>query len=164
VHSVQEEQDHRRFLKQTIEHFKLGKYFPEELILLAKSDPVSFEWMRHTEHGTIVFLMSTGCSACNMDYAVSFMNSQPGFNYCILFEGSQESVEELRRELDPEVRIHRCETAKLQAQLKVNAVPYAIVLNKVGQAVGADIFDKIANLNRAAAPLIRVYHNLNPDK
>ncbi|EPD80958.1 hypothetical protein [Paenibacillus sp. HGH0039] len=164
MHSIQEEKDHRRFLKQTIEHYKLGKYFPEKLILMAKSNPVSFDWMRHTEHGTIVFLMSASCSACNMDLVISFMSSHPGFNYCILFEGNQESVEDLRKELDPEVRIHRCETAKLQTQLQVNAVPYAIVLNKVGQAVGADIFDKMANLNRAAAPLIRVYNNLNPDK
>ncbi|EGL15967.1 hypothetical protein HMPREF9413_0001, partial [Paenibacillus sp. HGF7] len=51
MHSIQEEKDHRRFLKQTIEHYKLGKYFPEKLILMAKSNPVSFDWMRHTEHG-----------------------------------------------------------------------------------------------------------------
>lgn len=161
MHSVQEEKDHRRFLKQTIEHYKLGNFFPEELILFAKSDPVSFEWMRHTEHGTIVFLMSATCSACNMDFATAFISRHPGFDYCILYEGSPESVENLREELTPEVRVYRCETVKLHSQLKVNAVPYAIVLNKVGQAVGAGIFDKIESLNRAAAPLIRVYRNQN---
>ncbi|MVO98603.1 hypothetical protein [Paenibacillus lutrae] len=157
MQSLHEEKDHRRFLKQTIENYKLGSYFPEKLILLAKTDPVSFDWLRHTERGTLVFILSGTCSACNTEPVISFMNKYPHFDYCILFEGSLQSLEDHRKELDSNVPIYPCDTVKLHAQLKVNVVPYVIVLNKIGQAVGADIFDNLARLERVASPLIRVY-------
>lgn len=159
MEAVQEEKDHRRFLKQNIEHYKLGAFFPESLVLLAKTDPVCFEWLRRTEHGTIVFFMSATCTACNMKPAISFMDLYPDFDYCLLFEGSPEAYEEQRSQLAPEVAMHRCETTKLQARLKVNVVPYVIVLNKIGQAIGADIFHDLAKLQKVASPLIRVYQN-----
>ncbi|MEC0231971.1 MULTISPECIES: hypothetical protein [Paenibacillus] len=156
---IQEAKDHRRFLKQTVEHYKVGAYFPEQLILFPKTDPVSFEWMQHTNHGTIIFIMSEACSACNIEPAISFMKAHPAFDYCLLYEGTPQSVDEQQAGLPVEIRIHRCDTMKLHNQIKVNVVPYVLVFNKIGQAVGADTFHDLTGLERTASPLIRVYRN-----
>ncbi|MBU7316687.1 hypothetical protein [Paenibacillus oleatilyticus] len=149
--------DHRRFLKQHAEEYKLGTYFPEKLTLLAKSEPVSFQWLRETEHGSVVFLMSASCSACSMAPVQEFTERFEAFRYCVLFEGSEEAMEQQREIYDLDMPFYLCDTVKLHSQLKVGIVPYALILNKLGQAVGADIFNDCEKLERLAAPLIRVY-------
>ncbi|GMX63676.1 hypothetical protein Elgi_02850 [Paenibacillus elgii] len=149
--------DHRRFLKQYAEEYKLGTYFPEKLTLLAKSEPVSFQWLRETERGSVVFLMSASCSACSMGPVQEFTERFGVFRSCVLFEGSTEAMEQQREIYDLDMPFYLCDTVKLQSQLKVGAVPYALILNKLGQAVGAGIFNDCEKLEQLAAPLIRVY-------
>ncbi|WP_145947987.1 hypothetical protein [Paenibacillus sp. Y412MC10] len=148
---------HRRFLKQFSEEFKLGTYFPENLTLLAKSEPVSFQWLRETVHGSVVFFVSAHCSACRMEPIQEFVKRYGVFRYCILFEGSREELELQREIYDLDTPCYLCDTAKLQGQLKVNMTPFALILNKIGQAVSAGIFNDYEKLEQLAAPLIRVH-------
>lgn len=148
---------HRRFLKQYAEEYKLGTYFPEKLTLLSKTEPVSFQWLRETERGAVVFLLSAYCSACSMEPVQEFAERFGAFRYCVLFEGSAEAMEQQREIYDLDMPFYLCDTVKLQSQLKIGVVPYALILNKLGQAVGAGIFNDCGKLEQLAAPLIRVY-------
>ncbi|WP_028559354.1 hypothetical protein [Paenibacillus pinihumi] len=151
--------EHRRFLKQISEEYKLGTYFPRHLTLNIKSEPESFEWLRETEHGSVVFLMSAYCSACNMKPVQEFVEQYTAFRYCVLFEGTLQEMEQQRDIYDLDIPFHICDAAKITTQLMVNAMPYALVLNKIGQAVGAGIFNDYEKLEILTAPLIRVYEN-----
>lgn len=152
--------NHRRFLKGfSPEEYKLGAYFPEKLILLAKSEPTSFQWLRSAEYGSVVFLMSAHCSACHMGPIQEFVENFRAFNYCVLFEGSDEVVEMQREVYDIDIPFYISDPIKLQNQLHVGVMPFALVLNKIGQVVGAGIFNDYEKLKRLANPLIQVYEN-----
>lgn len=149
--------DHRKFLKHYFNDYKLGFYFPKQLSLLPKSDLTDFHWLSSTRHGAVVFMMSANCSACNIGPVQEFVRQFESFEYCLLFEGSEEAMEQQRDFYEIDYPLYRCDTVKLENQLHVSIVPFALILNPLGQIVGAGIFNDIQKLKMLAAPLIRVY-------
>lgn len=148
---------HRKFLKEYSHEYQLGTYFPEELILQANTEPLSFEWIRHSKHGSLVFMVSATCMACRMEPIQKFVDHYKDFEYCVFFEGSRESMNTQKEIYDFDIPFYQCDSNKIQKHLKINVVPYVLVLNKIGQVVSAGIFNDYGNLKQLANSLIRVY-------
>lgn len=149
--------DHRQFLKKVSLECKLGMFFPKELVLLPKTEPTAFDWLHKTEHGSVLFFLSHTCAACKVEPVQEFVKQYPDFTYCVFFEGNQETMDLQREVYELDIPFYACDIAKLQPQTQVNAVPYALILNPVGQVVGGNIFNDFLKLNSLAAPLIQVY-------
>lgn len=152
-----EPENHRRFLKHYSLEYKLGTYFPEKLILQKSTEPLSFESLRHTKNGSVVFIMSATCAACHMEPIQEFVNDYRGFTYCLLFEGDKKTMNDQIEIYNFDIPFYQCEVTKLEKQLNTDIVPYVLILNKIGQVIGAGIFNNYDRLKLLADPLIKVY-------
>jgi hypothetical protein len=157
LQAEQSVKDHRQFWKKVSLEYKPGTFFPKELVLLSKTEPVAFDWLHQTVHGSILFFVSTTCSACNMESVKNFVDDYPHFTYCVFFEGNQEAMDIQREVYELDIPFYVCNVTKLQPQTQVNAIPYVVVLNKIGQAIAGDIFNSTENIRQTAHPLIQVY-------
>jgi len=150
--------DHRRFLKGGSDlRSMIGDFVPESLSLLPSSPGANWRGRLKAERGTIVFAMSAGCSVCDYGPIEEFVGKYPHFFYIMLYEGSAEQLEAVRREYGFEFDIERCDIQTIRVPLGIVAVPWAIVLNAVGQVIGSGLFNNTFQLEWVAKPLLRAY-------
>ncbi|AET58417.1 hypothetical protein HPL003_08270 [Paenibacillus terrae HPL-003] len=160
----EKERDHRRFLKGASSVYTLGGYFPTELILFSKAKPVSLDWIKQVDSGSVLFFMSSYCSACHMEVMEDFIEEFPQFDYGIFYETSEEQFAEHTKPFLGKAHLYPCDLGRLKPQTQVNSVPYALVLNKMGQVTGAGVIGTDTEMQQVAYSLLAVYASNNDKK
>jgi hypothetical protein len=154
--------EHRKFLKsRTYKLFKEGDYLNDELIINKKQDVLDLSVYKHeVDNGTVIFVMTTHCSACNFDSMTDYMNKYNKFNYLLLIETDHKFISELVcRVSNDKLSVISAEIDVICKQLKFDVVPWVFALNKKGQFVAGREFNSIKEAEFITKPLLRVYYN-----
>lgn len=134
--------EYRKFMRGSIPEFPRGTRFPERLALRSGDEETDLSWLQHTASGAVVFVMSAGCEACDLDAAVGFMEERPELDYLLLAEASEAEYELLAKELAPfPCRVERCEISIVADRTPIKVIPFMIVLDRDGFAVGSGLFN-----------------------
>ncbi|ADM68057.1 hypothetical protein GMA19_00173 [Paenibacillus polymyxa E681] len=160
----EKERDHRRFLKGVSSVYTLGGYFPTEIILFSKAASISLDWIKQVCSGSILFFMSSYCSACHMEVVEDFIEEFPQFDYGIFYETSEEQFAEHTKPFLGKAHLYPCDLSRLKPQTLVNSVPYALALNKMGQVTGAGVIGTDTEMQQVAYSLLTVYARNNEPK
>ncbi|MDG0814635.1 hypothetical protein [Cohnella rhizosphaerae] len=146
----------RKFMRGSAPEYPKGTRFPERLALKSGNEETDLSWLRHTASGAVVFVMSAGCEACDLDAAVGFMEERPELDYLLLAEADDADYELLVKELAPfPCRVERCEISAVADRTPIKVIPFMIVLDREGVAVGSGLFnttlDAIAHVRSLGA-------------
>ncbi|MDI4644357.1 hypothetical protein [Cohnella hashimotonis] len=134
--------EYRKFMRGSVPVYPKGTAFPERLALMGGEEETDLSWLRHTKSGAVVFVMSAGCEACDLDAAVGFMEERPELAYLLLAEANDADFELLVQELAPfSVRVERCEISAVADRTPIKVIPFMIVLDSEGVAVGSGLFN-----------------------
>ncbi|SFA94164.1 hypothetical protein SAMN05216312_102401 [Cohnella sp. OV330] len=134
--------EYRKFMRGSVPEFPRGTRFPERLALRSGDEETELSWLQHTASGAVVFVMSAGCEACDLDAAVGFMEERPELDYLLLAEASEAEHELLAKELAPfPCRVERCEISAVAERTPIKIIPFMIVLDRDGFAVGSGLFN-----------------------
>ncbi|RXZ78596.1 hypothetical protein EBB07_26155 [Paenibacillaceae bacterium] len=152
-------QGHRRFLKgSSVEPYRVGGKFPSTLEPGYGQGTVDFGWLSRVEAGSLVFVMSPSCESCSFDPIRDFSLDFPAFQYAMLIDSGEQAFMELREEHELSFPLIRFDTSKYLLQLGVDQIPWVFVLNRIGQVVGAGVFNHTQHLLHIARPLLDVYY------
>jgi len=146
---------HRRFLKKKDFDFIPGNYFPKQMRLRAKCEPIDISNLSKSENGTLVFILSDYCSACNIQVVTTMTQSHPEFNYCIFYEAGESQIA-----VSNSVEVLKVEIREIENYLNYGAVmPWVFALNQVGQIVGGGVFNTYKDIIQISKGLINVYED-----
>ncbi|MGM7684524.1 hypothetical protein ACSVDA_20595 [Cytobacillus sp. Hm23] len=148
---------HRRFLKNKLNNFKTGYYLPEKLVLNNKNE-ISIDKFFSKNQFNVFFIMSSSCSACNLEELEVFLSEYPYFHYVLFYESNEKNYLELKQRFDS-IKVFRCEALKLQQQLEFDLFPCTIGTNKLGQVVACGLFNDSTQIKRVLKPLLKVTSN-----
>lgn len=150
--------DHRRFLK-IYQPFIPGGFFPESLHV--DNETITLEWIQKTKSGSIVFIMSEFCSACNFSAITDFVKKYPMFSYCLFVEGTEVFFNSIKHSsgVQNECVFIRCDVHYTKNILNYYGVPWAFAINSIGQIISGDVFNTVKTLEKISRPLINVYKN-----
>jgi len=148
-------QEHRKFLKKRENINHIGSFFPKHMELEENGEKISFEWLHKTDKGAVVFLISSACSACRIEPIYHFILNYQQFSYVVLYEG--ELDEQYTELMSLDVPLMKINAVKIGGYLQVTSIPWAFALNRLGQIVGAGIFNDDEHLEQLSRPLLRVY-------
>ncbi|MCY9545286.1 hypothetical protein M5X00_27300 [Paenibacillus alvei] len=146
--------DHRRFLKSS-NSYKIGEYIPD--VIVQDSNDISLQWLKDSLHGSAMFFFSNNCEACDINVAYETCRRYNKFCYAIFCEGyDEEAILELQKKYTKEnIKVYSYKVKYLIEQLNVRAVPYMLVVNKIGQVIGAGIVNTCDHANKLMEPLLR---------
>ncbi|GAF06147.1 hypothetical protein JCM16418_92 [Paenibacillus pini JCM 16418] len=105
--------------------------------------------------GTIVFFMSKTCEKCDFTI-ISQYSKILYFKTYIFLDADEQFVNDIQQQF-PSFQIQKSNLTVLNKELNVEAVPMVYALNKVGQIVGAGIFNTYDSLLRKISPLVEVF-------
>jgi|GEM_PF-3888277 len=144
----------RKFMRGSVPEYPKGALFPEYLKLRDGAEKTDLSWLRQTESGAIVFIMSSGCEACDLNAAAGLMIERPELAYLLLAEASEEEFVELQEELSGfPCRLARCEISAVADQTSIRVIPFMIALDSEGRAVGSGLFNTTADASAHAQAL-----------
>lgn len=149
--------EYRKFNRGSAPEYPRGERFPDRLELLEGGAQSDLSWLRNTERGAIVFVMSAGCEACDLNAAAGLMAERPELDYLLLAEAGDEEYSGLAEELAAyPCRIERCEISVLSARIPIKVIPFMIVLDREGLVIGSGLFNTAAHAAALARPLLRI--------
>jgi hypothetical protein len=150
---------HRKFLKtREMNIFRTGYNFPNELILDKEKNTLRIHWFESTDQCTVLFIMSSYCSSCNLDTVEAFVSEYPLFRYVMLYESNEETFHEIKERFNS-IQVYKCDTLPIQKQLQFDLFPCAIGINSIGQVVACGLFNDSSHIKKILSPLLRVvYH------
>jgi hypothetical protein len=150
---------HRKFLKTSpMNVFRTGYYFPNELILDKQKNKLRINWFESTEQCTILFIMSSYCSSCNLDEVESFVSEYPLFRYVMFYESNKETFSAIEERFNS-IQVYKCDILPIQEQLQFDLFPCTIGINSIGQVVACGLFNDCSKIKKILSPLLRVvYH------
>lgn len=132
----------RKFMRGSVPAYPKGTRFPERLALKSGEEETDLSWLQHTASGAVVFVMSAGCEACDLNAAVGFMEERPELDYLLLAEANDADYDLLVKELAPfPCRVERCDISAIADRTPIKVIPLMIVLDRDGVAVGSGLFN-----------------------
>ncbi|MCC3374577.1 hypothetical protein [Cohnella sp. REN36] len=145
---------HHPFLRNGVMAYPADTLFPEALELRPDEGPTDLTWIRETERGAVVFVASAGCEACRLEPAIEVMRDDPELAYAVFYEGDEEALERLRREVaDLPCRVYRCDIFRLAQQTPIRVVPYMLAVRPDGHAAASGLFNTYGHAARIAGVL-----------
>ncbi|QYR21110.1 hypothetical protein KZ483_25905 [Paenibacillus sp. sptzw28] len=152
--------EHRKFFKSIQVEYEVGIFLPNEVLLLREGTPTDLSWLKDTMNGSILFFLSHYCEACDAEVVLEAIKKYPEFSYIIFFEGPVNPVSNYKQLLDERnVKLYSFHIDQIENSLKVQLIPYQLVLNKVGQVITAGIINTLPMIEDLMLPLLRVMEN-----
>jgi hypothetical protein len=151
---------HRKFLKSSKADYELGTFLPSYVTLMRGEKPVDLSWLSQTRNGSVMFFLSSYCEVCDADIVIETINEYPEYSYAIFFESPNNPVTNYTKFLEERsVRLYSFQINQLESSIKVQLVPFQLVLNKVGQVITAGIINTLPMIKALMMPLIRTKEN-----
>lgn len=138
--------EYRKFMRGSVPEYPKGALFPEHLKLRDGAEMTDLSWLRQTDSGAVVFLLSSGCEACDLNAAAGLMVERPELAYLLLAEASEEEFAQLKEDLSSyPCRLERCEISAVADQTSIRVIPFMIALDPEGRTVGSGLFNTTAD-------------------
>ncbi|MFC5702308.1 hypothetical protein ACFPVX_13480 [Cohnella faecalis] len=151
---------HRKFLKSSRVDYELGTFLPSDVILMREEKPVDLSWLSQTVNGSVMFFLSSYCEVCDAEIVIQTINDFPEYSYAIFFESPNNPVLRHAKLLDERgVKLYPFQLNQLESSIKVQLVPFQLVLNTVGQVITAGIINTLPMIKALMMPLIRTKEN-----
>lgn len=141
------------FLKSTVKKRFVGTYIPNKIVLLDKEQlEVDLTWITHTDIGTIIFLLSPTCTACDPKIINEFIRLNPLMNYAIFFHLDDGQTAEDFFQEDHNVKLYNCDIRIIDDQIDCGSiVPFMLVVNKIGKIFSGNIYNHIKDVEMFAS-------------
>lgn len=146
-------QEYLEFLKRRpLSQLPVGERVPREFFFDRSETKASIHC---GATGTVIFFMSKTCEKCDFSI-INTYSENLYFKTYLFVDADPLFVTQLQKQF-PHYEIRNCHLSVLYKELGVEAVPMVYALNKVGQIVGAGLFNTYESLLRKISPLTEVF-------
>lgn len=148
-----QDKEYLKFLKKRpAPRFPIGEKMKDQFIIDRNGTKIN---LTYGSTGTVIFFMSNTCEKCDFSLINQYAESYY-FKTYIFVDAGEEFVSEVKLRFQS-FEINRSDLTVLFKEINLVGVPVVYSLNKVGQIVGAGIFNSFESLNRKISPLIDVF-------
>ncbi|MEK3740202.1 MULTISPECIES: hypothetical protein [Paenibacillus] len=135
--------------------YELGKFFPSTIKRNQLDEQLNFEWIHKTINGTVIYIMSDSCTACNFEIVQEFSHNYKEFNHYMLLQSNEEGLKKIVEKYKLHFPIELCEIGAVDESLNYGALaPWVFMVDKFGGIVSAGVYPNYDGLEIQIKPLV----------